>query len=344
MKLSLLVASLILCLCPICANAQDLRVRIDLSEPEAMLAAADGLRNNGRIEAAQLETVLQTPAAKHLRGTHALTAENIGPYITSAEFSAQAGAFQFSLREWRMASRQQIERRIGEYLPPEGQLSLTVVVVLAPGFTEAEFDTSSIPPRVFVPLVPSMLHMRQETYVGEQVYLLASAIAIKSLQPHYNRMTDSVRLAVEYTTEFRRGIALLAGAGGPGLHICATCPRAERQQWDNDLVAFGTDFQKLNKLLLATALAERDIEGHRSQLDSVSVLSWQVLGYRMAVTIEQHYGRKVLPNLLRDPRMLLELYNLAAAADNASGKVDEPLPLWSPELMRLFGLTPARGF
>jgi len=342
MKLSLLVASLVLCLYPIGANAQSLRVRIDLSEAEAMLAAADALRDNGRIEAAQLESVLQAPAAQHLTGTHALTADNVRRYITSAEFGAQAGTFQFSLREWRIASHQQIEHRIGEYLPPEGQLSLTVVVVSAPGFTEAEFDTTSSTPRVFVPLVPSMLHMRIETYAGEQVYLLASAIAIKSLQPRYDRMTDSARLAVEYTTEFRRGIALLAGTGGTGLHICATCPRSERQQWDNDLVAFGADFQSLNELLLATALADRDIEGHRSQLESVCVLSWQVLGYRMGVMIEQHYGRKVLPSLLRDPRMLLELYNLAAAEDNASGKVEKPLPLWSPELMRLLGLAPAR--
>jgi hypothetical protein len=343
MKFSLLVAALVLYLYPICADAQNLQVRIDLSEAEAMLSAANALRDNGPIAAAQLESVLQTPAGKHLTKTQALTAENIQRYVTSAEFSAQTSAFQSSLREWHTASRQQIEHRLGEYLPPEGQLSLTVVVVLAPGFTDAEFDTISNAPRVLVPLLPYMPHMRVETYADEQVYLLASAITTKSLQLHYDQMTDSVRLAVEYITEFRRGIALLAGAGGPGLHICSTCPRAERQQWDNDLVAFSTDLQALDKLLLATALTA-DIEGQRSQLDSVGVVPWQVVGYRMADIIERHYGRKVVPNLLRNPRMLLELYNLAAADDNASGTFDEPLPLWSPELMQLLGLTPSRGF
>ena len=302
------------------------------------------MRADGTIEAAQLESVLKSPAAKHISETQALTPENIKRYITSAEFKAQTAAFQFSLREWRNAHHQLIEHRLDEYLPPEGQLPLTVVAVLAPGFTHAEFDTNSASPQVFVPLLPSMLHMQVETYVGEQAYLLASAITIKSLRPHYDRMTGSVRLAVEYITEFRRGIALLAGIGGPGLHVCATCPRAERQQWDNDFVAFSADLRTLDKLLLATALAETDLEGQRSQLDSVGVVPWQVVGYRMAVMIERHYGRKVVPNLLRDPRMLLELYNRAAVEDNAAGAVDKPLPLWSPELMRLLGLPPSGGF
>jgi hypothetical protein len=344
MKLSLPVALLFLLCYSICANAQDLQVHIDLSEAEAMLSAAKASRDNNQIGNAQLESILRTSAAKHLSGTHTLTADSIKRYAADTEISTQIDELQFSLREWRIASLQQIEHRVGQYLPSEGQISLTVIVVLAPGFTVAEFDTASIPPRVFVPLLPSMFHMRIETYVGEQVYLLASAIPAKALHPHYDQMTDSVRLAVGYTTEFRRGIALLAGDGSIGLHICATCPLAERQQWDNNLAEFSKDLLVLDKLLLTTALAESDIEGQRLKLDAIDAVQWQVVGYRMAVMIERHYGRKVVPNLVRDPRMLLELYNLAAAEDNANGLSDQPLPLWSHELIRLFGLTPSRSF
>jgi hypothetical protein len=63
---------------------------------------------------------------------------------------------------------------------------------------------------------------------------------------------------------------------------------------------------------------------------------WYTVGYKMAVTIENQYGRPTLINCMLDPRKLLVTYNQAARILNekkADSKSAEPLALFSPELL-----------
>jgi hypothetical protein len=53
----------------VCAQAQDLRVRIDLSEPDQLIAAAAAAGDSHGIGAAALQSLMQTAAAAHLAKT-----------------------------------------------------------------------------------------------------------------------------------------------------------------------------------------------------------------------------------------------------------------------------------
>ncbi len=324
------------------AQAQDLHVRIDLSEPDQLIAAA-AAGDSHAIDAAALASFMQTAAAAHLAKTRSLTASDFVRYAGSSEMTTQLSRMQLSLREWHMSSAPRAEQRVSAYLPTEARLSFTVVVVLAPAFDTAEFDTNPEDPRVFVPFTPSMLRARVDTYLGEQVFLLASATQLQEWRASNRRASRRSCMSYESAAEFRRGIALLASAGGPGLHLCGTCPLEQRERWDENLRAFAPDLQSLNALLLATARGKVNAETLHSQLEAIGPVPWQVVGYRMAVIVERYFGLRVLPSMFRDPRQLLSFYNRAAAAQNLTSS-QTPLPLWSTELLRLLEVEPPTGF
>jgi hypothetical protein len=55
--------------------------------------------------------------------------------------------------------------------------------------------------------------------------------------------------------------------------------------------------------------------------------------------VEKHFGRARLIECMKDPRLLLRDYNLAAVEESkAAGGKNRPA-LWSPELMKALGLT-----
>jgi hypothetical protein len=64
---------------------------------------------------------------------------------------------------------------------------------------------------------------------------------------------------------------------------------------------------------------------------------WYTVGWKMAVTIERHFGRARLIACMLDPRQVLAVYNQAAAEQDRAG--GEQLPLWSPELLRVLGVS-----
>jgi Putative zinc dependent peptidase (DUF5700) len=123
----------------------------------------------------------------------------------------------------------------------------------------------------------------------------------------------------------------------------STLTLEQRERWDENLVEFAPDLQSLNELLLATAQGKVNAETLHSQLEAIGPVPWQVVGYRMAVVVEQQFGRRVLPSMFRDPRQLLSFYNRAAAAQNLAGG-QTPLPLWSTELLRLLEVEPPISF
>lgn len=132
---------------------------------------------------------------------------------------------------------------------------------------------------------------------------------------------------------------MLAAAGGPDVHPHAVSPPAERARWDKDMLNFNTDLRALEGFFL-------DIIARRlSTPDTIAAVGmtffgtqgpWYTVGYRMAVVIEQRFGRKELIRCMTDPRRLLSRYDSAAIGINRSRGKDT-LTLWSAQLLGALG-------
>ncbi len=62
---------------------------------------------------------------------------------------------------------------------------------------------------------------------------------------------------------------------------------------------------------------------------------WYTVGWKMAVTIEQAFGRKAVVDAFCDQRTLMPVYNAAVKKSRAN------LPLWDERLVAIFGAAPA---
>jgi hypothetical protein len=151
--------------------------------------------------------------------------------------------------------------------------------------------------------------------------------ALKDLPP-------PARAAAEWLGAFGEGFAMLAAAGGPGVHPHAASPAATRARWDKDLAQHDKNLRAVEAFLLDVVRGRLKTPGEISQVAFTFFGEqgpWYTVGYRMAVLVEQRDGRAALLACMEDPRRLLSAYNRAAEAENRNGA--PPLALWSSELI-----------
>jgi hypothetical protein len=137
---------------------------------------------------------------------------------------------------------------------------------------------------------------------------------------------------------FGEGFAMLAAAGGPRVHPHATSPPADRARWDRDVARFDADLRGLEKFFLdiVEGRLAADEEIRRVGFSFFAVQGpWYTVGWKMAVTIEERYGRATLIACMLDPRKLLSTYNAAAAERQRPGGGEQAL--WSPRLLEAVG-------
>ncbi len=125
---------------------------------------------------------------------------------------------------------------------------------------------------------------------------------------------------------------MLAAAGGPDVHPHAVSPAADRARWDRDVANFDRDLHALDRFFL-------DVISHRlATPDTVRAVAfsffgeqgpWYTVGWKMAVTVEQRFGRDELIRCMLNPGMLLTRYNAAVADSTAH---------WSSALLQAMGL------
>src|ERR1043166_3329370 len=131
---------------------------------------------------------------------------------------------------------------------------------------------------------------------------------------------------------------MLAAAGAPGIHPHAVSPPADRARWDKDLANFNRDVRTLETFfrdIMTRRLATPDtIRAVASTFYGVQG-PWYTVGWKMAVVIEEAFGRAELIRCMTDPGLLLSRYNAAAAARNRTHA--DTLALWSRELVAALG-------
>jgi hypothetical protein len=164
-------------------------------------------------------------------------------------------------------------------------------------------------------------------------------IGLESVDPESGRLAagkpQSVRTALEWMGAFGEGEAVLAAAGGPDVHPHAQDDSAGRARWDNDMEHFNGDLLAVQEffvdILDGRLVGSAAIQARADPFFGYQG-AWYTVGYRMATIVEKRFGRPALIRGIVDPRVLLTLYNQAAAEHNAADSAY--LSTWSPAFLK----------
>lgn len=317
-------------------------LRLDTSEAEAVLAILSKQRAREGITDSDWRQVFSTEPYQRLKKREAgmqraFTDDDFHKFVLSPELAARATELRRTLADWSEANLTKSAERVLAYLPAEARIRAKVYPTIKPRTNSFVFEVDT-DPAIFLYLDPAITQAQFENTVAHELHHIGFA-SVKRPEPPVNTPA-SVRDALKWMSAFGEGFAMLAAAGGIDIHPHAASKPEERARWDRDLANFNQDLRTLEKFFL-DVIGGRFSSKEEEQKKAFSFFGtqgpWYTVGYKMAVTIEQHHGRAALIESMRDPRKLLVLYNRAAADGNRNANGKDKLELWSRGLLEEIG-------
>jgi hypothetical protein len=250
-------------------------------------------------------------------------------FVLGEELLTQAAALRETLARWKDLDVASAGRKALAYLPDGARIQARIYPVIKPASNSFVFEGNAI----FLFLDPRQPPEGVENILVHELHHIGygSAFPEASARAAIQALPEGTRQAYDWISAFGEGFAMLAAAGGPEVHPRSSSPPADRARWDRDVARFDQDLRQVEAFLLA--VAQGHLRGEAAQTEGMAFFGiqgpWYTVGWRMAVTIERAFGRPMLLNCMRDPRLLLPTFNRAVQAQH------ESLSLWSPELIRV---------
>lgn len=256
-------------------------------------------------------------------------------FVLSEDLFSRASALRDTLEHWKQADLTGAAQRALAYLPAGTRLRASVYPVIKPQTNSFVFEVTT-DPAIFLYLDPRQTEAQFENTVAHELHHIgyASACASKLESGVLAEASPNVRAVLEWIGAFGEGVAMLAAAGGPEAHPHAASPPEDQARWEQDVANFDADLRRVESFffdLLDARLADPE-KIREAGFSFFGVQGpWYTVGWRMAVTVEQVYGRAELIGCLCDPAKFLLSYNRAAEAQHPAGP-GRPA-LWSPRLL-----------
>jgi hypothetical protein len=257
-------------------------------------------------------------------------------FVLSTELRERADALAATLERWKKADLKTAAARALAYLPVGTQIRAKVYPVIKPKTNSFVFELQT-DPAIFLYLNPDMNSGQFENTVAHELHHIGLAAACLPAYEveEYKKKPAEVRAVLEWIGAFGEGVAMLAAAGGPDIHPHASSPSPDRARWDKDMGNFNSDLKKVELFFLD--ILNGKLKGEEAIREAGFSFfgiqgPWYTVGWRMAVLIEETFGRAKLIDCLCDSAGLLVAYNEAAAERNAQTR--EGLAVWSPDLLK----------
>lgn len=254
-------------------------------------------------------------------------------FVLSDELAQKYDELTRTLEAWKKADLQAGGRRVLQYLPAEAVIHVKVFPEIKPKHNSFVFDVDT-DPAIFLYLDPSVSQQQFDNTVSHEMHHVGLASTDKLYDKEIEKLPPSAKKAAEWMGAFGEGMAVLAAAGGPDVPPNRYSPTERQENWARGMKSFNKDLGTLNEFFLAVldgSLKDDAANQKASTFFGDIQGPWYTVGYKMAVLVEQHFGRPALIACMLDRRLLLERYNQAATELNASGK--EHLALWSPRVI-----------
>lgn len=317
-----------------------IELKLDASEAEAVLAILDKRAAPQLVPDADWQALRTTVPYQRLKKREAslrrdFTDQDFQQFV--ATLDGRRAELRQTLDAWKKADLRAAAERALRYLPGEARIRASVYPMIKPKPNSFVFETST-DPAIFLYLDPAVPRQQFENTVAHELHHVGLASLSAAYDERIQALPPNARKVAEWLGAFGEGVAMLAAAGSPDVHPVADFPLTDRQRWDEDMKYFSNQQQELDQFFLDIVhdfYKNLDAADHGAFTFFGYRGPWYLVGYRMAVIIEQQFGRAALVETLKDPRQFLAKYNEAAAANNTKG--GEPLPLFSDEILKAVG-------
>jgi hypothetical protein len=325
------------------ADPPALEVRFVTDEAEAVLAILAKRAKGEAVTDADWRGLFATEGYRRLTQREAsmkrsFTEEDFKTFVLSDDLLKRSGALAETLASWTRATPEAAARRALAYLPAGAHIHAKVYPVIKPRENSFVFDVKT-DPAIFLYLDPKVTPARIENTMAHELHHIgygtvcppAAAVA------ESERLPPGARSAAQWMRAFGEGFAVLAAAGGADIHPHATSLAADRERWDRDVARFPEDLREVERFFLDLLAGRLDEEAENKRAFSFygeTQGPWYTVGWKMAATVEETWGRERLIADACDPRKLLASYNEAA---RRRAKKGETPALWSDDLLRAVG-------
>ena len=231
--------------------------------------------------------------------------ETFRAFVMSDELLARRDELSKTVASWLRADISHAAQLALAYLPKGSKLRAKVYPVIKPATNSFVFELDN-DPAIFLYVEPQPREVFEAT-VAHELHHVGYA----------NNCPDND--SPQWFSAFGEGIATLAAAGGP-----SGIPQRKPEvmaEWTSQMAKYEENFRKVDQFLADVASGNLSEEEQRKRgFEFFGMVGpWYTIGWKMAVVIEEKYGREALIRAACDPREMLRLYNQAAG----------DLPKWS---------------
>ena len=326
------------------AQTSAVNVRLVTDEADAVLAILAKKKASQPVTDADWQRVFQSEGYTRLKKRETsmqrpFEESDFKTFALSEQLAQRAQALADTLERWKRADITRAARLALDYLPKEAYIRARIYPVIKPRENSFVFDLAN-DPAIFLYLDPSTSASKFENTLAHELHHIGYGTSCprKEVSAEIGKLPANVQTTLKWTGAFGEGFAMLAAAGGPGIHPHAVSDAGERAQWDKDVANFNADLKKVERFL--TDVLEKKLTDEQIQTTGFSFFGtqgpWYTVGWQMAVLIEKTFGRAKLIESFCDQRQLFSTYNEAVEKHNQTA--EKPLARWPSSLIE--GLRP----
>jgi putative zinc-dependent peptidase DUF5700 len=314
-------------------------VRLITDEAEAVLAILTKRKANNEVTEADWQRVFASEGYVRLKKREqslkrSFEDGDFKTFVLSDQLLQRASALAETLAKWRQADISRSAALALAYLPRTAHITAKIYPVIKPRENSFVFEVTT-DPAIFLYLDPTVSRQKFENTLAHELHHIGYGSSCPSPQTsaEIEKLPKNLQTLIQVIGAFGEGFAMLAAAGGAHIHPHAVSDAKERARWDSDMANFNEDLKKVESFFLEIAnnrLTEDQIGATASSFFGIQG-PWYTVGWKMAVTIEQTYGRAKLIDCFCDHRKLLETYNQAAVRHNRKSR--DHLATWSAEVI-----------
>jgi hypothetical protein len=341
------VRGLLACLVPLLALTQSVRgddtvrLKVDTSEADAVLAILARRVSGQTVPDSDWQRLFESAPYRRLKQRETemkrpFEESEFREFVLSDPLLNRRQELQQTLASWKRINLEASALSVLDYLPSQARIRAKVFPVIKPKTNSFVFDLKG-DPTIFLYVDPAVTAEQFANTVRHELHHigLGSVESEKQLED----LPPPAKGAAGWMGAFGEGMAMLAAAGGPDVHPHAHSSPEDKARWDRDVANFAQDLRTVERFFLDIIDGRmKEDEAREKGFSFFGVQGpWYTVGWKMAVLVEQTYGRATLIECMPDPRRLLATYNSAVK----SRKSSRDLPLWSAGLLRAVHAVPA---
>jgi len=311
---------------------------LDSSEADQALAILAKNKNHETITDSDWQTLFSTPPYVALKAREQsigrpFTDQAFKEFLLSPAAQEQEPAWRNTLATMKASDMTALGKGVLAWLPPGASIHAKVFPEIKPIHNSFVWKSPSEGQAIFLYVEPQT-NAKFENTVAHECHHIGLASVTDQDNSADAKLSPTVRTAIEWMTGFGEGEAMLAAAGSTELHPHWEDDALARARWDGDMMHFNTDLANLQQFFLdildGKLSDEQAIRQRAAPFWGTVQGPMYTVGYEMAVLVEKRFGRERYLECLKDPRLLLELYNQVAAEADAKGTT---LATWSPAFL-----------